>query len=208
MNETVLEESRSFDRHVLAYIHQAAECGLYDIRGLGAKRRVPSFRRPGVPDRVGFALSARGLSRALQHRDTLLGTRHAKRPIELAIPITVAGMSFGALSANGQRSHRPCRHRTRHIDHDRRRRHDARGTPFVKTLVYQCLPSRYGFNPDDLRQADAIEVVDRPGSQAGRRRHAAWARKSVRAWPRCARCPTASTSDRRAGTRTGPGPTI
>ena len=22
----------------------------------------------------------------------------------------------------------------------------------VKTLVYQCLPSRYGFNPDDLRR--------------------------------------------------------
>ena len=28
-----------------------------------------------------------------------------------------------------------------------------------KRLVYQCLPSRYGFNPDDLRKADAIEIV-------------------------------------------------
>ena len=26
-------------------------------------------------------------------------------------------------------------------------------------LVYQLLPSRYGMNPDDLRKADAIEVV-------------------------------------------------
>jgi hypothetical protein len=24
-----------------------------------------------------------------------------------------------------------------------------------KTLVYQCLPSRYGFNPEDVRRADA-----------------------------------------------------
>jgi glutamate synthase domain-containing protein 2 len=30
--------------------------------------------------------------------DVWLGTRHAKNPIELDIPITIAGMSFGALS--------------------------------------------------------------------------------------------------------------
>jgi methylamine---glutamate N-methyltransferase subunit C len=30
----------------------------------------------------------------------VLGTRFAKKPIELAIPITIAGMSFGSLSAN------------------------------------------------------------------------------------------------------------
>ena len=28
-----------------------------------------------------------------------------------------------------------------------------------KHLVYQLLPSRYGMNPEDLRKADAIEVV-------------------------------------------------
>ena len=36
-----------------------------------------------------------------------------------------------------------------------------------KTLVYQCLPSRYGFDPDDLRQADAIEVVIGQGAKPG-----------------------------------------
>ena len=30
---------------------------------------------------------------------TSLGTRFAKKPLELKIPITIAGMSFGALSA-------------------------------------------------------------------------------------------------------------
>ena len=37
------EESALYNRHVLRYIHRAAEQGLYDIRGLGAKRSVPSF---------------------------------------------------------------------------------------------------------------------------------------------------------------------
>jgi len=36
-----------------------------------------------------------------------------------------------------------------------------------KTLVYQVLPSRYGLNPDDLRRADAIEVVVGQGAKPG-----------------------------------------
>src|ERR687886_962345 len=36
-----------------------------------------------------------------------------------------------------------------------------------KTLVYQLLPSRYGMNPDDLRKADAIEVVVGQGAKPG-----------------------------------------
>jgi glutamate synthase domain-containing protein 2 len=36
-----------------------------------------------------------------------------------------------------------------------------------KTLVYQYLPSRYGMNPDDLRKADAIEIVLGQGAKPG-----------------------------------------
>ena len=36
-----------------------------------------------------------------------------------------------------------------------------------KTLVYQYLPSRYGMNPDDLRRADAIEIVIGQGAKPG-----------------------------------------
>ena len=36
-----------------------------------------------------------------------------------------------------------------------------------KYLVYQYLPSRYGMNPDDLRKADAIEIVLGQGAKPG-----------------------------------------
>ena len=36
-----------------------------------------------------------------------------------------------------------------------------------KHLVYQYLPSRYGMNPDDLRRADAIEIVLGQGAKPG-----------------------------------------
>jgi methylamine---glutamate N-methyltransferase subunit C len=35
-----------------------------------------------------------------------------------------------------------------------------------RLLVYQCLPSRYGFNVDDLRRADAIEIVIGQGAKS------------------------------------------
>ena len=34
--------------------------------------------------------------------DVVLGSRFAKKPIELKIPITIAGMSFGSLSAQAK----------------------------------------------------------------------------------------------------------
>ena len=36
-----------------------------------------------------------------------------------------------------------------------------------RLLVYQYLPSRYGMNPDDLRKADAIEIVVGQGAKPG-----------------------------------------
>ena len=38
-----LRESALFDRNVIAEIQRAAREGIYDIRGFGAKRKVPHF---------------------------------------------------------------------------------------------------------------------------------------------------------------------
>src|SRR5580698_10155903 len=161
-----LEESASFDRQVIHYIQRAAATGLYEIRGLGAKRRLPHF-----DDLVflGASLSRYPLEgyREKCSSTTVLGTRFAKRPIEVAMPITIAGMSFGALSA--------------HVKEALGRAATELGTSTTtgdggmtpeerrssKTLVYQCLPSRYGFNPDDVRKADAIEIVIGQGAKPG-----------------------------------------
>ena len=161
-----LEESHSFDRKVVSYIHQAADCGLYDIRGLGAKRRMPTF-----DDLVFLTASAsRYPLEGYRERcgtETVLGGRHAEQPLRLAIPITIAGMSFGALSANAKEAIG----RAASAMGTSTTTGDGGMTPeerqSSKTLVYQCLPSRYGFNPDDLRKADAIEIVIGQGAKPG-----------------------------------------
>lgn len=161
-----LEENASYNRNVLAYIHQAAECGLYDIRGLGAKRNVPTF------DDLVFLTASASRYPLEGYREkcitkTVLGTERAKQPIELDIPITIAGMSFGALSANVKEAigRAASEMGTSTTTGDGGMTPEERESS--KTLVYQCLPSRYGFNPDDLRKANAIEMVIGQGAKPG-----------------------------------------
>jgi glutamate synthase domain-containing protein 2 len=161
-----LEESASFNSQVLHYIHRAAELGLYDIRGLGAKRHVPTF------DDLVFLTASASRYPLEGYREkcvtkTVLGTRFAKKPIELEIPITVAGMSFGALSANVKEALGTAATQlgTSTTTGDGGMTQEERQSS--KTLVYQCLPSRYGFNPEDLRKADAIELVIGQGAKPG-----------------------------------------
>lgn len=161
-----LEASWGYDKITQDYIRHAAAHGLYEIRGLGAKRKLPHF-----DDLVflGASLSRYPLEgyREKCSTTTVLGTRYAKKPIALAIPITIAGMSFGSLSAQvkavlGQVASELGTSTTTGDGGMTREERDA-----SKILVYQCLPSRYGFNPDDARKADAIEVVIGQGAKPG-----------------------------------------
>ena len=160
------EESSGYDSKTLDYIRNAAAHGLYEIRGLGAKRKVANF-----DDLVflGASLSRYALEgyREKCSTKTILGTRFAKKPIELEIPITVAGMSFGSLSANVKEAlgRAASEMGTSTTTGDGGMTQEERQSS--KTLVYQCLPSRYGFNPDDVRRADAIEVVIGQGAKPG-----------------------------------------
>ena len=160
------EESATFDHHQIAYIREAAEYGLYEIRGMGAKRAVPSF------DDLVFLTASASRYPLEGYRETcvsktLLGTRCAKTPIELEIPITIAGMSFGSLSANVKEAigRAATETGTSSTTGDGGMAPEERQAS--KTLIYQCLPSRYGFNPDDARKADAIEIVLGQGAKPG-----------------------------------------
>jgi len=101
MSSKYLEESSTLNADALEYIHRAAERGVYEIRGLGAKRKLPTF------DDLVFLTASLSRYPLEGYREkcvskTVLGTRYAKKPVELAIPITIAGMSFGALSARAK----------------------------------------------------------------------------------------------------------
>ena len=161
-----LRESATFDRNVIHEIQRAAETGIYDIRGWGAKRRVPCF-----DDLVflGASMSRYPLEgyREKCATDVWLGTRFAKKPLHLEIPITIAGMSFGSLSGRAKEAvgRGASEVGTSTTTGDGGMTQEERG--HSKLLIYQYLPSRYGMNPDDLRKADAIEIVLGQGAKPG-----------------------------------------
>jgi methylamine---glutamate N-methyltransferase subunit C len=158
--------SASFDEHTLAEIRRAAATGIYDIRGGGAKRRMPHFDDLLF---LGASISRYPLEGYRERCGTnvVLGARHAKKPIELKIPITITGMSFGSLSAQAKEAlgRGASAVGTSTTTGDGGMTPEERGHSNI--LVYQYLPSRYGMNPDDLRQADAIEVVVGQGAKPG-----------------------------------------
>ena len=159
-------ESFTYDRNTIAEIRRAANTGIYRIRGWGAKRVLPTLDDLVL---LGASMSRYPLEgyREACGTDLVIGAENAERPVKLDIPVTIAGMSFGSLSAQAKES--------------LGRGANAAGTSTTtgdggmtaeerthsKTLVYQYLPSRYGMNPDDLRKADAIEVVVGQGAKPG-----------------------------------------
>jgi glutamate synthase domain-containing protein 2 len=161
-----LRESALFDRGVIHEIQRAAREGIYDIRGFGAKRKLPHFDDLLF---LGASISRYPLEGYRERCDTdvTIGTRFAEQPLHLKIPITIAGMSFGALSAQAKEA----LGRGASEVGTSTTTGDGGMTPeereHSETLVYQVLPSRYGMNPDDLRRADAIEVVVGQGAKPG-----------------------------------------
>ena len=165
-DERQIRSSATFPPHVVAEIQRAAAQGLYYIRGAGAKRPLPTF-----DDLVflGASVSRYPLEgyRERCGTDVTIGERFASRPVKLDIPITIAGMSFGALGANAKRALGlgASAMGTSTTTGDGGMTEEEREAS--RTLVYQYLPSRYGMDPDQLRRADAIEVVIGQGAKPG-----------------------------------------
>jgi glutamate synthase domain-containing protein 2 len=164
--QTVPRQSWTFSQEINSEIRRAAATGIYDIRGGGAKRRVPHFDDLLF---LGASISRYPLEGYRERCETkvVLGTRFAKKPIILDIPITIAGMSFGSLSGPAKEAlgRGATAAGTSTTTGDGGMTEEERG--HSTKLVYQYLPSRYGMNPDDLRRADAIEVVVGQGAKPG-----------------------------------------
>ena len=135
-------ESATYPNEVISQIQTMSRTGRYEIRGWGAKRQVPSF------DDLSFITASMSRYPLEGYRErcetkTVLGNRFATKPLELDIPITIAGMSFGSLSAAAKDSlgRAATAVGTSTTTGDGGMTEEERRAS--KLLVYQCLPSRY-----------------------------------------------------------------
>lgn len=149
-------------------IQVKADLGRYRIRGFSALRARPL---PHFDDLTFLPCSLSRVPlegyRERCETKTVLGSRHAKKPIELKIPITIAGMSYGALSRNAKTALGQAASRvgTSTTTGDGGMLKEEREASSV--LVYEVLPSRYGFDVHDLLKADALEITIGQGAKPG-----------------------------------------
>src|SRR6516225_10489483 len=99
----VLQSSGTFQPAVIEDIQAKAASGLYRIRGWGTLRE----RRWATFDDLTFLPCSLTRIPLEGYREkcstkTVLGTRFAKKPIQLDIPVMITGMSWGALSYNAK----------------------------------------------------------------------------------------------------------
>ena len=162
----VMGNSQLWSPWVLEDIHAKAELGRYRIRGFSTFQKVTHF------DDLTFLST--GLTRfpleGYKERcntQTVIGGLRAENPLVLETPIYISGMSYGALSANAKTAlgkgaamvgSASCTGDGGMLQSER----DA-----SEKLIYQVLPSRYGFNPHHLVQAQAVEIVVGQGAKPG-----------------------------------------
>jgi glutamate synthase domain-containing protein 2 len=164
-NTHVLGRSFIFPPEVIDDIHIKSELGRYRMRGFSLFKKIPSWDDltflPGTLTR--FVIEG---YREKCLTQTVLGPR-AKRPMVLDIPIYITGMSFGALSYEAKialargatmAGTATCSGEGGMIPDERR---------YSIKWYYQCIQSRYGFNPHHLRLADACEFFIGQGCKVG-----------------------------------------
>jgi methylamine---glutamate N-methyltransferase subunit C len=164
----VLETSGTFQPGIIDEIQRKAATGIYKIRGYGTLRE----RRWATFDDLTFLPCSLTRIPLEGYREkcstkTVLGTRHAQKPIELDIPIMITGMSWGALSLNAKTALAKgaalagSSNTTGDGGMLRAERDNS------KYLIYEVLPSRYGINIHDMREADGIELTIGQGAKPG-----------------------------------------
>jgi glutamate synthase domain-containing protein 2 len=162
----VMPTSQIFTPWVIDDIHAKADLGRYRLRGFSTFQKVTHFDDLTFLSTGLTRFPLEGYKEKCETR-TVIGALNPETPLVLDTPIYISGMSYGALSANAKTAlgkaatmvgTASCTGDGGMLQSER----DA-----SDKLIYQLLPSRYGFNPSHLIQAQAVEIVVGQGAKPG-----------------------------------------
>ncbi len=162
----VMGNSQIWAPWIIDDIHAKAELGRYRIRGFSSFQKVTHFDDLVFLSTGLTRFPLEGYRESCNTR-TVIGSRFAKEPLVLETPIYITGMSYGALSRNAKvaLARAATKVGTATCTGDGGMLPDEREA--AQKLIYQVLPSRYGFNPHHLMRADAAEIVVGQGAKPG-----------------------------------------
>ena len=162
----VMGGSQLWSPWIMEDIHAKAELGRYRIQGFSTFQKVTHFDDLTFLSTGLTRFPLEGYKERCNTR-TVIGSLNAENPLMLETPIYITGMSYGALSANAKIAlgkgaamvgSASCTGDGGMLQGEREA---------SDKLIYQVLPSRYGFNPHHLIQAEAVEIVVGQGAKPG-----------------------------------------
>lgn len=153
----------------IAEVHALAQLGRYQVRGYNTfNKRMPTFDDLTFVPATMTRLPLEGYRENCETKTVPGGGRGlVEKPLELKIPVYIASMSFGALSANAKASlgHGASKVGTMTCTGEGGMLPEERKAS--KHLLYQLSPARYGVDLEHIRAADALELVVGQGAKPG-----------------------------------------
>jgi glutamate synthase domain-containing protein 2 len=143
-----------------------SQIGRYRIRGYGGARALPhvsdlAFRKDVA--RAGGDLDVVGKVRM----HTEIGGINGARPLKLSMPVMIAPMSYGALSASTKRAVGLASSLSGIAENTGEGGMSNAQRDAAKQLIFQCLGGRLGWNIHDMNRADGLEIYISQGAKPG-----------------------------------------
>ncbi len=143
-----------------------SQIGRYRIRGYGGARALPH---------VSDLAFRKDLSRAGSEPDvvgkvkmyTEIGGINGARPLKLSMPVMIAPMSYGALSASTKRAVGLASSLSGIAENTGEGGMSNAQRDAAKQLIFQCLGGRLGWNIHDMNRADGLEIYISQGAKPG-----------------------------------------
>ena len=147
-------------------IHIKSQIGRYRIRGYGGARPLPhmtdlAFRKPIRPDLADAEIAKK------VNLYTEIGGIHGAQPLKLSMPVMVAPMSYGALSASTKRAIGLASTLSGIAENTGEGGMSDAQRNAAKQLIFQCLGGRLGWNIHDMKRADGLEIYISQGAKPG-----------------------------------------
>jgi glutamate synthase domain-containing protein 2 len=147
-------------------VYVKSQIGRYRIRGYGGARALPhlsdlAFRKDlkdaGSDDDV--------VSRVKMY--TEIGGINGAEPLKLSMPVMIAPMSYGALSASTKRAVGMASTLAGIAENTGEGGMSDAQRNAAKQLIFQCLGGRLGWNIHDMKRADGLEIYISQGAKPG-----------------------------------------
>ena len=159
-------ESGYWNSKIQEDIFIRSRIGRYRIRGYGASRALPHLTDIAFKKDLSAFQPDRDVVGKVK-LSTEVGSRSGAHPLKLSMPVTIAPMSYGALSkstkialAIASRLSGVSENTGEGGMSDEQRRE-------ADQIIYQCLSGRLGWNIHDMQRANALEIYISQGAKPG-----------------------------------------